>query len=294
MRFEDFAQFDIAYDGLRYGTGLTWSKEGSALERVLQDRRDAFRSVKVCRADLMRYFLWESADVSSGLARAMMTLRPAILEGKGAVIGLDEGASLLAYGKPSNDAFLTNNQDGKLNIMMANGEPLVFNYGTDLDWRQTNLLLHAALTSGDLPSYVVADDSIRPIVVPRYYWNQIPPTYADPVFKGVDPADPGIGTMILLSRSEFEEWRASLRPAEPSKHIVRVTATNANLPRLSDAMLHKWFSKLSDADKERPQETLLAECKKAHPKYSIARQRIRNLTPNRTRGPKPFGRKATA
>ncbi|MBK8272986.1 MAG: hypothetical protein IPK89_08435 [Sphingomonadales bacterium] len=114
------------------------------------------------------------------------------------------------------------------------------------------------------------------------------------MFKGVDPADPGIGTMILLSRSEFEEWRASLRPAEPSKHIVRVTATNANLPRLSDAMLHKWFSKLSDADKERPQETLLAECKKAHPKYSIARQRIRNLTPNRTRGPKPFGRKATA
>ena len=56
VRFEDFAQFDILYDGLRYGTGLTWSKEGSALERVFQDRRDAFRAVKVSRADLMEYF----------------------------------------------------------------------------------------------------------------------------------------------------------------------------------------------------------------------------------------------
>lgn len=56
VRFEDFAQFDVLHDGLRYGTGLTWSEEGSALERVFQYRRDAFRAVKVSRADLLEYF----------------------------------------------------------------------------------------------------------------------------------------------------------------------------------------------------------------------------------------------
>lgn len=56
VRFEDFAQFDILYDGLRYGTGLTWNGPGSALERALQDRRDAFRAVKVSRANLLEYF----------------------------------------------------------------------------------------------------------------------------------------------------------------------------------------------------------------------------------------------
>lgn len=56
VRFEDFAQFDILHDGLRYGTGLTWLHEPSALERVFQERGDAFRSVKVNRADLMEHF----------------------------------------------------------------------------------------------------------------------------------------------------------------------------------------------------------------------------------------------
>ena len=56
VRFEDFAQFNILYDGLRYGTGLTWEKQNNTLDRVLQARRDAFREVKVSRADLLEYF----------------------------------------------------------------------------------------------------------------------------------------------------------------------------------------------------------------------------------------------
>lgn len=56
-RFEDFAQFDIHYDGLAYGTGLTWVQPGSVLNRVLNDgQRDSFRSVKVCRAELLTHF----------------------------------------------------------------------------------------------------------------------------------------------------------------------------------------------------------------------------------------------
>lgn len=56
VRFGDFAQFDILYDGLRYGTGLTWKQQNNPLDRVLQDRRDAFRAVKVSRANLLEVF----------------------------------------------------------------------------------------------------------------------------------------------------------------------------------------------------------------------------------------------
>ena len=56
VRFADFAQFDILYDGLRYGTGLTWNGLGSALDRVFQDRRGAYRSVTVDRDSLMQWF----------------------------------------------------------------------------------------------------------------------------------------------------------------------------------------------------------------------------------------------
>lgn len=58
VRFEDFAQFDILYDGLRYGTGLTWWNTTRGIVDRLFDgsRRDAFRAVKVNRADLLREF----------------------------------------------------------------------------------------------------------------------------------------------------------------------------------------------------------------------------------------------
>lgn len=56
VRFTDFAQFDILYDGLRYGTGLTWNGQGSALDRALQDRCDAYRSVMVDRGSLLQCF----------------------------------------------------------------------------------------------------------------------------------------------------------------------------------------------------------------------------------------------
>ena len=56
VRFEDFAQFDIFYDGLRYGTGLTWEKNNKIVTRISQDRSDGFRAVKVSRAQLLDYF----------------------------------------------------------------------------------------------------------------------------------------------------------------------------------------------------------------------------------------------
>ena len=55
LRFSDFAQFDVDCDGLRYGSGLTWDKEGSP-EWALQDCRDAFCSVTINRADLLKLF----------------------------------------------------------------------------------------------------------------------------------------------------------------------------------------------------------------------------------------------
>lgn len=68
VRFEDFAQFNSACDGLRYGTGLTWNHVGCALDYSSQDRRDAFRSVKVNRADLLKLFPDRDDSAKSQLA----------------------------------------------------------------------------------------------------------------------------------------------------------------------------------------------------------------------------------
>ncbi|MEN7537199.1 hypothetical protein [Aurantiacibacter flavus] len=65
VRLEDFAQFDNVRDGLRYGAGLTWSRENNTIERALQGRRDAFVSVRVNRAELLTAFPPKTASLTT-------------------------------------------------------------------------------------------------------------------------------------------------------------------------------------------------------------------------------------
>lgn len=64
-----------------------------------------------------------------------------------------------------------------------------------------------------------------------------------------------------------------------------------HLARLPDARLKEWWWGLAEKDRGQSQSKLLEVCRAAFPEHSVARQRIRELTPNRKRGPKPLRRK---
>ncbi len=57
VRLHDYAQFDILYDALRYGTGSTRIADGNTVEVMFQEGLlDSYHSVVVCRADILQYF----------------------------------------------------------------------------------------------------------------------------------------------------------------------------------------------------------------------------------------------
>lgn len=237
VRFEDFAQFDILYDGLRYGTGLTWNKEGSALERVLQDRRDAFRSVKVSRADLLKLF-----PDQDDTARAFFVPLPAALPEIGTVMPLEEALSWLAHGKPSHDIEIWQNAAGDLIFRdpscaviepRADGSPPPFME----TYRQASRTLHGALREGSLPAYVAPTNG-GPLLVPRFYWNGVNPESLHHVYRGMAPADHGAGCPILLSRLAFGDWRAAMA-ASPSAVVDRAPSVKAGRPPSDDEILAK-------------------------------------------------------
>ncbi|MBG6116946.1 MULTISPECIES: hypothetical protein [unclassified Sphingobium] len=237
VRFEDFAQFDILYDGLRYGTGLTSNKEGSALERVLQDRTDAFRSVKVSRADLLKLF-----PDHEDTARAFCVPLPAALPEIGTIMPLDEALSWLADGKPSHDIEIWQNAAGDLIFRDPSGaviEPRADGSPTPFmeTYRQASRTLHGALREGSLPAYVAPTNG-GPLLVPRFYWNGGNPESLHHVYRGMAPADHGAGCPILLSRLAFGDWRAAMA-ASPSAVVDRAPSVKAGRPPSDDEILAK-------------------------------------------------------
>lgn len=211
VRFEDFSQFDILYDGLRYGTGLTWEKRNNTLDRVLQDRRDAFRSVKVNRADLLKLF-----PDQDDTARAFFVPLPAALPDIGPVMALDEALSWLSHGKPSHDIEIWQNTAGDLIFRHPSGAIIEPRADGSLPpfietYRQSSRTIHAALRDGSLPTYV-APASSTPLLVPRFYWNGVNPESLHHVYRGMTPDDHGAGCPVLLSRQSFDAWRAAIPP----------------------------------------------------------------------------------
>ena len=219
VRFEDFAQFDILHDGLRYGTGLTWEEKNSTLERVLQDRSDAYRSVKVSRADLLKLFP-DQDDTS----RALLVALPAALPEIGTVMPLEEALSWLAHGKPSHDSeiwwsaagdMILCDQGGAVIEQREDGSP-----PPSLEaYLRASRTLHGSLRSGSLQTYV-APTTGGPLLVPRLYWNSVNPEGLHHVYRGMTPDDHGAGCNILLSRQAFESWRTAKAKSTRSRGNV--------------------------------------------------------------------------
>jgi hypothetical protein len=61
-----------------------------------------------------------------------------------------------------------------------------------------------------------------------------------------------------------------------------------SLPSLSKAALEKWWNQLKPEEKALPKEVHYKMCRASHPEHSVSRRRVRDLTPNRTPGPKPI------
>lgn len=80
-----------------------------------------------------------------------------------------------------------------------------------------------------------------------------------------------------------------------SKDSSKVAKKEGNIaPRLSDAALRMWWNGLSLEARNLPQLELVDLCKAAFPRYSVSRDRIRELDPGRKRGPKPISGETTA
>ena len=208
IRFEDFSQFDILHDGLRYGTGLTWGKEGIALQRVFQDRRDSFRSVKISRDDLLKLFPDQDDP-----AREILVPLPAALPEIGPVMQLDEALSWLAHGKPSHDMEMWQNATGDLIFRDPSGAIIALRSDTSPPpfieaYRQASRTIHEALRDGSLPTYIAPASGI-PLLLPRFYWNGVNPEGLHHVYRGKMPDDHGEGCPVLLSRLAFDKWRTT-------------------------------------------------------------------------------------
>jgi hypothetical protein len=68
---------------------------------------------------------------------------------------------------------------------------------------------------------------------------------------------------------------------KPSRKVIEGNT------RLSEAELKKWFDGLGFNSANLTQDELVVLCQKTYPNHSVSRDRIRLLTPNRKRGPKP-------
>lgn len=62
---------------------------------------------------------------------------------------------------------------------------------------------------------------------------------------------------------------------------------SGTFPPLSEAAYRQWYTGLTDGEKLLPQMALEDMCRKAHPKHTVIRAKIRALAPNRKRGRRP-------
>jgi predicted DNA-binding protein (UPF0251 family) len=93
-----------------------------------------------------------------------------------------------------------------------------------------------------------------------------------------------------VTQPEVRVTSAKAGRSQPDNRIIEQVdeVEPLKLTDLSDAKLRFWFSALTASQEVLSQNDLWQLCKSAFPKNKIARQRIRDLTPNRKRGPRPI------
>lgn len=221
LHLDDYRSFMIGHDDLYYGEGLhrTYrAKNDTQLKG--SDRRDLFTQVTLSRADLMRYFP-PKADNMKALEAAL----PATLPDIGPVMGLAEAIHWKAHGRPSFDTKVWRKADGALVFSDPDGNEIA----TNTVGQQTPHMVAflgasrecwTALQEGLIAGIIAPADG-PPLHVPRLYWNKVASEYLDLVYAGMAPGEVGIGCPILVSRAQFDNWRAASstveKPADPPK-----------------------------------------------------------------------------
>ena len=91
---------------------------------------------------------------------------------------------------------------------------------------------------------------------------------------------------VLAGAEAVPKGLSSTKATEQSKSSDFEVSSDAPL---MDSALRRWWGRLTDAERNKPQKILLDLCRAAHPGKQIARGRIRALTPHRRPGPRPIG-----
>ena len=108
-------------------------------------------------------------------------------------------------------------------------------------------------------------------------------------FAAFAAEEEGLGVdAICVDQAGFNNLLAKHRGhGSAAKASPKGTATTTR-PRLSDSVLQRWWNALSDAERDLPRDKLHEMCAAAHPAHSIARARVRNISPTRRPGPRPI------
>ena len=93
-------------------------------------------------------------------------------------------------------------------------------------------------------------------------------------------------TPKFLSADVIEKFPINSKLGQLQKS--RAEGPRERLPRLPQSTLRRWWEGLSPEQHELTQEALWSLCRDAHKDNQISRQRIRDLTSGRKRGPKPL------
>ena len=86
------------------------------------------------------------------------------------------------------------------------------------------------------------------------------------------------GWPLYVKRSDLNRIR---------KHLGDTSGRGSRPPRLPQADLLTWWNSLNEEERGRSQPDLHAMAKKEFPQHTVARDRVRDLTAGRKRGPRP-------
>lgn len=215
LTLEDYRKAWITgQDSLHYGTGLfVWYRAPNDSLLRGSDRGDHFANVTVERDAMLKH----CGSRLDSMAALLMPI-PAALPEIGSVMGMEEALCLIAHNRPSKDLLIWETAAGELVFRdsagmvhtLGDGKEVPEELARDNNLRRAaGLAVWNALQGGFLSSYV-APETGRPLAVPRIYWNSQNPEGLDSIYRGMSETDHGRGCPVLLSRLEFDKWRAAV------------------------------------------------------------------------------------
>lgn len=133
----------------------------------------------------------------------------------------------------------------------------------------------------------------RPLSSPEVLWRDDTKSFDRELDSFGDDERAADGYLFVEVERSGLPINASIRPSMPQ--ALPTPLSGKSMPTLPDAMLKRWYEKLPKKVKSQPLDRVLVPlCQAAHPEHIVSRQRIRDLFPNRKRGPKPFRGDSTA